>query len=536
MPWLRKNSPWILILVGSVAWSLTMIKSGVIYDFGMGFWGPNGHDGVWHISLIESLSRGSSDMPIFSGSKIQNYHLGFDIFVAALHKLTAIPTVNLYFQILPPLFAFFIGFLTYRITRNNWSVFFVYFGGSLGWLLGKGESAFWAQQSISTLVNPPYALSLIIFLLGLLLLQRHKYLLSGLVFGLLPFVKIYAGILAFIGLFVAGFKNRNLFKTLIIGLLIYLPTNYQLLTNNSKLLVWNPGWFLETMMGLSDRVNWTRYYQAMIAYRQSVNLIKFLPAYFIAFLIFLFGNLGTRVVVIFRPKISDSQGLFILTVVLAGTVIPQLFLQSGTPWNTIQFFYYSLFFASLLAGQAMTDILKIKKLNNYLKIGIWSLVIALTLPTTYATLANVYLPSRPPAKISREEIEALTFLSRQPPGIVLTPPANPDPYAPPPRPLYLYESTAYVSAFSSHPVYLEDQVNLDITGYDWPFRRKLLTELFTTTDTASATKFLETYNISYIYLPQISQVRPVLSETQLGFQKIFENSQASIWGRGATIK
>jgi len=168
MPWILRNKHWLLITIGTIIWSATMIKSGLVYDFGMGFWGPNGHDGVWHLAIIEGLSRGTFEMPIFVGEKIQNYHLGFDLLVASLHVLTRIPTVNLYFQILPPIMAFLTGYLVFKLTTNNWSVFFTYFGGSLGWVLGKGESTFWSQQAISTLLNPPYALSLI--LLQLLLL------------------------------------------------------------------------------------------------------------------------------------------------------------------------------------------------------------------------------------------------------------------------------------------------------------------------------------------------------------------------------
>src|SRR3990167_5287811 len=96
---------WFLILLGSLSWSWTMFKSGLFGQYGMGFWGANGHDGVWHIALAESLSRQTLSAPIFSGNLLQNYHLGFDIVLAGLHKLTAIPTVNLYFQMIPPILA-----------------------------------------------------------------------------------------------------------------------------------------------------------------------------------------------------------------------------------------------------------------------------------------------------------------------------------------------------------------------------------------------------------------------------------------------
>ena len=62
-----------LIILGSLTWSLTMFRSGLKYSFGYGYWGPNGHDGIWHIALSESLSRGFLDNPVFASAI--NYHL-----------------------------------------------------------------------------------------------------------------------------------------------------------------------------------------------------------------------------------------------------------------------------------------------------------------------------------------------------------------------------------------------------------------------------------------------------------------------------
>ena len=517
MLWLAKNRPWLLIIIGTFLWSLTIVKSGWIYSYGMGFWGANGHDGIWHISLIESLSRGSLAAPMFSGENIKNYHLGFDLILAGLHRLTGVPVVNLYFQIAPVILAFLIGFLTFKLTSNLWSVFFVYFGGNWAWILGKGESTFWSQASISTLINPPFALSLVTLLLGLILLKQKRYWLAGLIFGLLVQVKIYAAVLIIAGLGVAALKNRHLFKTLIVTLLISLPL--YLITNreSASLIIFSPGWFLQTMTVLSDRLNWPRLYQAMTS-----SSFKVLPAHLLALAIFVLGNLGTRII-----ALGCKWDVLYLTMAIIGLVLPMLFLQSGTPWNTIQFFYYSLFFASLAAGDAL---LKIKNLK--LKIA----VVLLTLPTSLITLHDVYLPARPPAMISPLELEALNFLRHQPAGIVLTPVVNPNPYAPPPRPLYLYESTAYVSALSGQPVYMEDEVNLNITDFAWSARRQAILNLFNQTDPQTATAWLESQHIKYLYLPQIAFVRPLLSETALGMTKLFENSQVAIWANPTLLK
>lgn len=502
----KKYSHWFVILAGSLVWSLTMIKSGLIYKYGMGFWGANGHDGVWHISLIESLSRGSLEMPIFAGEVVKNYHIGFDLLLAGIHVLTRIPTVNLYFQVIPPILAVLVGFLTFKLTKSLWSVFFVYFGGNWAWVLGKGESTFWAHQSISTLINPPFALSLVALLIGLILLQQKRYWLAGLAFAVLPFIKVYGGILVFAGLAIASLQDKKMLKTLALALSIYLIFNFQLLTSNFRVLVWQPGWYLETMMGFSDRLNWPRFASAMVNYRLAGNWFKGIPAYLVALVIFFVGNLGTRIIFIKR-----RTDLFSQAVIFAGLAAPMLFLQTGTSWNSIQFFYYSLFFSGILAGQYLSKL----KIKNWLLI---ITLVVLTLPTTWITLKDIYLPSRPPAKISIQEIQALQFLQGQPAGIVLVPPAIPDPYAPPPRPLYLYESTSYVSAFSGHPVYFEDQGSLTITGYNWQDREQQVKDFLTKNTDIKA--------ISYLYIPNLK-----FDASGMGFKNIFTNSEVTIWSR-----
>ena len=423
----KKYKVGLLILTGSLILAVTMFKSGVRYSFGVGFWGANGHDGIWHIALAKGLARGSLDMPIMSGEKIKNYHLGFDLLLAGLHIITRIPMTTLYFQILPIVFSVLIGLLTYRLTKNLWSVFFVYFGGSLGWVWGGGESMFWSQQSISTLINPPYALSLIFMLWGLLLIQQKKYWWAGIVFAILPHIKIYAGILSFAGLLIAGFKDRNLFKTFGLGLSIYLISNFQSLISGVKILEWQPGWFLETMMALSDRFNWPKFYEAMINYKAAKNFLKGISAYAVAFVIFLVGNMSTRLLSLFE---FSQKNIFYYTVIVWGVVIPMFFVQKGTAWNTVQFFYYSLFFTGILAGE------NIQRFSKLIK----TTVVVLTLPTTWLALAH-YLPLRPPAMIANVELEALKFLENQPKGIVLVPFFE-GKDSPPPRPLYDYESTA----------------------------------------------------------------------------------------------
>lgn len=547
-----------------------MVKSGIKYGFGYGFWGPNGHDGIWHIALAKSLSKTMSlDNPVFAGEILKNYHLGFDIFLAFINKLTKIPISILYFQILPVLFSLLIGWLVYlfvKLWRGSkaealWSLVFVYFGSSFGFIVTflrngifTGESMFWSQQAISTLVNPPFALSLIFILSGLIFLLKYKktrnikfLILTSVFFGILVQTKIYAGILVLGGLFVSGvymlFKHKKNYilltflYSLIISLLVFLPFNKL----STSILVWQPFWFLETMMSYSDRLGWERFYSAMTTYKMGQIWLKAILAYGVAFVIFLVGNIGSRIigfyffVKVLGKKIKiDEYITFIFSVMVAAVLIPMFFVQKGTPWNTIQFFYYFLFFFSIFAGISTKLVLeKTKSTTRNILLFFIFLFVALGI---WSTLQH-YLPKTPPAKISNEEYKALHFLSEQPSGVVLTYPfdkykaGNIELVAP--RPLYLYESTSYVSGFSNKQVFLEDEVNANIMGYDWKIRREEVLEFISNLDIDAGRDFLKSNDIKYLYLAR--EISPLPGEQlklgiqQLDLVRIFENSTISIY-------
>jgi len=546
-----KVAKYVVIFLGSITWALTMVRSGWAYKYGYGFWGPNGHDGIWHIALSKSLSSGSFENPVFAGENLKNYHLGFDLLLALLHKLTTIPISVLYFQILPPLFAVVIGLLVYKFvylwrgSKNEslWATAFVYFGSGFGFLVTflrdgviTGESMFWSSQSVSTLVNPPFALSLIFILSGLIALQKKNLLLSILFFGLLIQIKAYAAILILGGLFVSGMysliiNHQSLTIKIFFGSLVTNLFLFSLVKNDSlSVFVWQPMWFLETMMSYSDRLGWERFYSAMTTYRMGGIWFKEILAYGVAFIIFIMGNMGIRVVGFYffaKNKKLDSLLVFILTMVSMAVVIPMFFVQNGTPWNTIQFFYYYLFFFSIFAGISTSWI---KNKIKYIIFFIFAILGA------WSTLQH-YLPIMPQAMVSSGEYEALNFLAKQPQGVVLTYPFDKNKAKEaeknPPRPLYLYESTAYVSAFSGKQSFEEDEVNLNITGYDWKTRSEQVLWFVSNLDVKAGKDFLKSNNIKYLYL--VKEASPLQGEllklgtTELGLTKIFENSTVDIF-------
>jgi len=175
---------------------------------------------------------------------------------------------------------------------------------------------------------------------------------------------------------------------------------------------------------------------------------------------------------------------------------------------------------SIIAGIRLG---KVKQKRYWLILGVF------LIPTTLGTLKNIYLTKQPPAYLSRAENEALLFLKTQPEGIVLT-------YlfdeiksgrAKAPKPLYLYVTSSYVAAFSGKSVFLEDEMNLEITQYNWKDRKEEINQFYNSLDQQYVRDFLKKNNISYIYWVKPERAR--LGETQLGIERIYENQEVDIY-------
>ena len=77
---------------------------------------------------------------------------------------------------------------------------------------------------------------------------------------------------------------------------------------------------------------------------------------------------------------------------------------------------------------------------------------------------------------------------------------------------------------------MEDEVNLDITGYDWKTRREEVENWYKEKDQEKAREFLKENNIKYIYWIEPQQA--YLGEGQLGLNGLYENREVDIWKVG----
>ncbi|TSC88573.1 MAG: Uncharacterized protein G01um10147_69 [Microgenomates group bacterium Gr01-1014_7] len=558
-----------LIIMGTAFQVIPAFKNGLVYPFGLGFWGPNTHDGVWHISLINQLIKAvPPENPIFSGNILKNYHFFYDLLVAATNYLVKIPVLDLVFRFYPILFSLSLGIGTYYLVRDLFeeslgilktkiaslfSLYLVYFAGSFGWIVSfikernfAGESAFWANQSISFNLNPPFAISLLIIIALIQVLifsgrKKRKLSLAILLAGGLIGFKAYGAVLVLVSLVLIGlFKKRADYLIVFIGALIITVViffaNFQ---PTSALMIFAPFWFIHSMIDSPDRVGWMRLTLARTVGLEKGIWWKFITAEFISLILFIAGNLGLRMLSLLslikiKRIVKDSNLLFLLVFSTLSFLIPILFIQSGNPWNTIQFFYYGLYVTAVISGVVLLSL--IVNLPKFLLSFIIGLFLIIS-PINSLVTASYYTNYLPHARVDKKELEALEFLSKQQDGVVLTYPYDDKlkKRIEEPWPLFVYDSTSYVSALSNKAVYLVDESQNQILLTDYKkrivaskdFFSDVIPHLSTDESLQTAKNFLRHNHIKYIYI--INEFSMAIDEDKLPLDKIYQNQEVTIY-------
>ena len=556
-------SVFIIGVIGQVA---VNAPSGLPYKDGIYFYSSHGHDGVWHMALMQEMQKSIFPFqnPELSGYKLQNYHFFADLLMSEFSRLFHFSNLDIYFRFMPLVFSILLGLSSFIFVRawgksevaGIWAMFFTYFAGSFGYLLYipthrnlGGESIFWVSQTQSVLGNPPHAAAFIIVAAALLCLLRYLsnrkisyFFLFAILCGSVIEFKVYAGVLLLGGLFFLSifelfkksFSLLMLFLiTLALGLIIYLPNS----ANSQDFLIWQPWWFIRTMVVAPDRLNWLDLELRRQTYVSENNWKRVIQLEATAFLIFLFGNLGMRFLgfwAIFKQVrhniFKNSFNLFFLVITLASFFIPVFFLQKGVAWNTIQFNQYFLLFFGFLAALSIPSILKLFS-NTSWKILISVMIILLAVPTQLGLLWQFY--SNPPlSKISFRELEALDFLKKTAAQTdkILVPPFNKyerDKYSYPPVPIYSWYDTGYVSAFSGKQTLISDEEQVNIMGYDVEELVKERQEVFQSIDPNQINSFLYKYKVDFIYLPWGQKF--ATDSAKINIESIFENKDARVY-------
>jgi len=573
---LKEKFLTLILFLGILVEGFINFPSGFPYSSGHLYWSAQGHDGLWHIVVIEAIKKGFPPQNLlYAGEKIFNYHYFIDIIIATFNEMFPFfSSLDLYFRYFTFLIVFFIGIAVYSFLttwRKNKTigllgVFFTYFVGSFGYIVlaiqGRGffggEALFWVSQGNTMIGNPPQAICFALipaFLLALYhYLQKKErlfFLICCLLSSFLAGFKIYAAVVILAGLGVASLfslinnRNREIIPLTPLLFLSNFAIFKSITRGGASFLMFQPWWFIRTMIVVPERVNWIdlehrrQFYLARGGIRSLFRVVQFEAT---AFLIFLIGNLGTRVIgfgeifkSFFKKTIfTDPLESTLFFAMITSFLVPLFFIQKGVVYNLIQFMQYFLLIFGFYGAIALYGILKgfKKKTWKYLFLAIF---VFLSVPTVIGNLVEFY-GKNALAVVTYEEIEALDFLKTIVPGkeVILTKPHNiyaKSLYPSPPWPIYAWDSTGYVSAYTGKQTYYTDEGQMKILGLETEERLENTNDFFNPELPIEDKKtFLELEKIKFIYLrteEADEKQKEVLS--QLGLELIFENRETVIY-------
>lgn len=504
----------LIIIIGTIFQVSMIFFSGLEVNGNLVFWGVHYHDTLWHTSVVNKLANFSFENPIYSGHLLTNYHYISNFLIALIYRLFRIPLFTLIFRVYPVVVSILLGLLTFcfanRLFRSSgaalWVTFFVYFGSSFSFVFpffGLGtqywEGTLWVQQSVSNFSNIPLVTSFVILLAAFSVLinylkdkKKQDLYLSAFLFGILPgtkaFSAVFIGVLMLVGLYrLFKFQERELLEIGTLSLLVAVVIMLPVITAQQQ-FIFEPGYFLKSVMEAKDRLNWQDWALRYQVYEEHSNLFGFFRLWSYALLIFMFGNIGTRIVAVFGIKnfvryLEDAthQILFISSLVFL--VLPMLFLSTGIAWNTIQFYYYFLFILNFYAGFGFYKLLKLLRRKSLRTVAVFFLVL-FTLPVGFKTIYDQY-NSRPNLVVTESELSTLKLIGNENthPGVILTlPPSG---------------NFTYVAAISGKSLYLGDELMATVTGMNYQQRLDGINESLKSNSDFS--QLVEENAISHVY-------------------------------------
>jgi len=424
-------------------------------------------------------------------------------------------------------------------------LFTLYFAGHFGYLLQlyhdgsilKGSQSF-SLQSLTSLLNTQFALSLLGILALLILIERKKFdTRTAIIMGIIAFMnfglKFYGGAvsLMLIGVYLCEqlIAKRHIFSTLkhaaiicvLVGMSIILFYSPGEATKSGAPFTFAPFSTVHSMIEepnmvyLPNMVN-ARYF----LYENAPYSPRLLAIELFSTLIYVVLNFGTRILgilyilyLLIRRKYLRLD-VYLLIGLLASTSLTIALIQKGDWWNTVQFSYYGIFFGSILLARILYDLIKTKSFFAY---GVTAIIVILTLPGNVQTLQGFSSPKT--ALIPSNEFAALDHLRKLPQGIVFASfDLEPDAH----YPFMSYENTGYVAAFTGKQLYFGHIGPLTILGIDYKKRHERIKK-------ADCSVFDEVRYIYYVKIHKNDLLVQCTAKVTSRFQVIFEDTSVRIY-------
>jgi len=403
---------YLVVFLLSLMLAVPMLTSGYIGD-SLRLVGVNNYDGLWYLSLINELKvHFPPEHPGFSGEMLSGYHFLLFFLMAKIGSILNISNINLMFKLFPLLISLLWGIGVYALmlswskskTASLFAVFLTMFGGSFvffSWIEGHKnlslDSGYGILQPATSLVNPTYAISIVLMTAFFLTVLKYYTTKSAgwlipltLIVGLTPLFKVYGGIILLGGFILfAGLEllKRKFYIVLaVIGVVLLFFAIYWPFTDKEAHLILYPFWAPHNV--LKDNLPWYGYEEKIRTYSEQGVIRGLIVTELYAFYIFFIGNVGSRIigiiVGIFRmikeKKLPSVFSLLVFAMASASIVIPLLFIQSGKVFETIQFAWYFLFIISLFSALGFGYLFSFK-FNKFFKIILVFMIIVITIPS-----------------------------------------------------------------------------------------------------------------------------------------------------------
>jgi hypothetical protein len=422
----------VMIILGSVAFAALNWGSGVVSESGYEMRGTNATDGFIHLAYTARLTEEiPPERPGVAGERLHGYHYFSNLFFAQMQKMTGMELEDILFRYGATTLALLYGLGFYIFGRvagfsqkeNVAVLVMAYLGFGFVGLSEFFNISYPGMQYPIALVHNPSTLLGIAFLVvgfGILLRVDESWrwgILAGIVLGVVTQTKVYAGLLGILGLCVyvawklcsdsslqkvfanswlrlrsriGGKKFQNpggakvarsksirvlidyALPIILTGVVTY--TTFWWQNQGSGSLIWAPMQFLDLFMNQQGLEKWY-FADRMQIFRESANWKWIIASYGQALLLYLLIHSGNHLVLL--SKISNLREarfwkndvtILIGTVVSMGLIVPLLFLQDGSVYNTVQFQWICGSLLAIPSGLALASLVQLVNVGRWRKV------------------------------------------------------------------------------------------------------------------------------------------------------------------------
>jgi len=510
----------VLLIVIIPAFILTLINT--IFDGQMGcvqnncgfIVGTNFRDGIWFQAVAAtSFKTFPFQMPNYAGEILRGYHYLPNL-IAYILSFAGIPIAVTFYKLLPIAYMTGMTFLAIKLARTIYDkiifvgifLFSLFFGMHLSLLTSlyhygeiRNGALINTFQATRILESPHLAFALLgLFYVVLKLytkqLTQKDYFLNAAIIFLTLGTKFYVAfsIIVILAIYelINAIRSKKLIPLIKIGSLYLFSTICGILvfydpfsaTSSGSIFIFSPfatvHHLIETPdLFYSQSMVLARYFLYEAGWSPRLVLIELFSVFL--FVVYYFGTRVLSFLYFLNPtnlKKLKPVEIAIGISLLISILISVLFIQKGDWYNPIQFSVPAAYLSVIFLSKWLYGLVKSNRLFGYGVIGIF---IVVTFPAHFINLK--YFTSSARLVIPQDEVSALEFLKKQPPGVVFSP-------------IDIFDM-AYVSAFTGKSSYLNFTNTLENSGVDYSQRKTFSTQFPVTISQIEA---------KYFYLTDIS--------------------------------